>query len=103
MSTGQQHHTGSGSDIRRAVTHAIITIAFALACFAVAALSSDPLREVMIAAAPGVMFIGAFSALWTTYRTWRAAGRWQVWQGISWFLLAAAVMTMMSTAGVLLA
>lgn len=101
MSTGQ-HHTGSGSDIRRAVTHGIITVAFALACFAVAALSSDPLRDVMIAAAPGVMFIGAFSALWITYRTWRAAGRWQVWQGTSWFLLAASVMMLMATAPVLL-
>ncbi|GAB05393.1 hypothetical protein GII30_06505 [Gordonia amarae] len=101
MSTGQ-HHTGSGSDIRRAVRHGIITVVFALACFAVAALSQNPLHEAMIAAAPAVMFIGAFSALWVTFRTWRAGGRWQVWQGASWFLLAASVMMLMATAPVLL-
>ena len=57
---------------------------------------------VVALAAAAVMFIGAFGALWITYRTWRAGGRWQVWQGASWFLLAAAVMTMMATAPALL-
>ncbi|MBD0023395.1 MULTISPECIES: hypothetical protein [Gordonia] len=102
MSTGQQHQPGSNSDVRRAATHAIITIVFVLACFGVAALSSGSLRTAMIAAAPAVMFVGAFSSLWITYRSWQAGGRWQVWQGASWFLLAAAVLTLMSTAPVLL-
>lgn len=102
MNTGRPQHGESGTSLRRAVTHGIITVAFALACFAVAALSSGGLRTTMIAVAPAVMFIGAFGALWITYRTWRAGGRWQVWQGASWFLLAAAVMTMMATAPALL-
>lgn len=35
---------------------------------------------------PAVLLIGALGAFIKTYRVWRIAGTWPIWQGAGWFL-----------------
>ncbi|GAC84195.1 hypothetical protein GP2_019_00120 [Gordonia paraffinivorans NBRC 108238] len=77
-----------GNDFREIATHVAITAVFGLALVVVAGFSSDPLQTALIVAAPVVVLVGAISMLVRTYRVYRRGGRWQLWQGGSWFLLA---------------
>ncbi|MXP22874.1 hypothetical protein GIY30_16150 [Gordonia sp. HNM0687] len=65
-----------------------MTIGLALLVLVAAGLTDGTARTALIVTAPIVVLVGAVAALWRTYRNWRAGGRWQVWQGASWFLLA---------------
>lgn len=77
------------STLRRAVTYGVVIMSLAVAALCVASLSVDGIRTVLLLAAPAIVGLGGFGALWQTYTEWRHGGRWQVWQGVSWFLLAA--------------
>ncbi|MGV9710777.1 hypothetical protein ACWDTI_08950 [Gordonia sp. NPDC003424] len=79
-----------------------MTIGFGLAIVLVAWASTDGLRTGLVVAAPIVVLIGALAALWRTYRCWRVGGRWQVWQGASWFLLSMFIVFLFSSAPALL-
>ncbi|MEE3849101.1 hypothetical protein VZC37_02070 [Gordonia sp. LSe1-13] len=79
---------GRAPELRQAVIHGIVTIAAALVILWIAGVSDGGVRVALIVAAPIVVLIGALAALWRTYRNWRGNGRWQIWQGASWFLLA---------------
>ncbi|MFW0795624.1 hypothetical protein AAFP30_17565 [Gordonia sp. CPCC 205515] len=68
----------------------------------VAGASNDGLRTALIVASPVIVLIGALAALWRTYASWRSGGRWQVWQGASWFLLAMFIFFLMGSAPALL-
>lgn len=93
---------GTAAELRKAAVTVGILIAFSLASVAVAAASSDALRTLLVIIAPIIVFLGALGVLRHTYRVWRARGRWQVWQGASWFLLAFFVIMLMNTAPILL-
>ncbi|NDK89312.1 hypothetical protein GYA93_06900 [Gordonia desulfuricans] len=86
------------AQVRRAVRYGVIVLGFGIATLVVALLSSGALRTVLVIVAPAVVGVGALGALWHTYRQWRARGRWQVWQGASWFLLASFVVFLFATA-----
>lgn len=45
-------------------------------------------RNFFALGAPLVLFIGGMVAFARTYRVWRRQGRWWVWQGVGWFVLA---------------
>jgi len=91
--------TGASDDLRAVAVHVIVTVAFTFGLIGVALASSSPMRTVLFAASPIVALLGALAMLWRTYRVWRNEGRWQVWQGGSWFLLAFFVITLFGTAG----
>lgn len=80
------------------MTTCLIVIGFAIATLAVALLSSGGLRTLLVAAAPVITLGGAVWALWHTYRTWKAQGRWQIWQGAAWFLLSAFLIVLFNAA-----
>ena len=101
MSDHDQRPT-DGTEIRQAVVHACVAVVFTIATYLVAMASADPLQTILVIATPIVMLIGALSCLWRTYRSWQLGGRWQIWQGASWFLLASFVVTLMSAAPALL-
>ncbi|AZG45181.1 hypothetical protein [Gordonia insulae] len=87
----------NGDELRQAVVHGAVTIGFGIAILLVALASSGAIRTTLIVVAPVVVLIGALAALWRTYRNWRAGGRWQVWQGASWFLLAIFIVFLFGT------
>lgn len=89
-------------EIARAVVHGCITIGFAIATYLVGMASSGILQTILVVATPIVVLVGAIACLWRTYRTWQRKGRWQIWQGASWFLLATFIVTLMATAPALL-
>ncbi|RPA10291.1 hypothetical protein [Gordonia sp. OPL2] len=93
---------GSTDELRQSVLHGAVTIGFALAALIVAWASDDGLRTTLIVAAPIIMLIGALAALWRTYRCWRSGGRWQIWQGASWFMLAMFIVFLFGTGPALL-
>ncbi|QTI70732.1 hypothetical protein [Gordonia polyisoprenivorans] len=86
------------SPLRAAVTYGIVVIGLGLATLLVALASSGGLRTALVVAAPIVVGVGALGGLWRTYTVWRAGGRWQVWQGAAWFLLATFVVFLFNTA-----
>ncbi|MGC4933927.1 hypothetical protein ACLQ3C_09610 [Gordonia sp. DT30] len=88
---------GEPPPIRQAVTYGAVVIALGIATLVVALLSADGLRTVLVIAAPLVVGVGGLGALWRTFTVWRAGGRWQVWQGAAWFLLALFVVFLFST------
>lgn len=79
-----------------------MTIGFAIGALLVALASNDGLRTALIVIAPIIVLLGALAALWRTYRSWRSGGRWQVWQGASWFLLALFVVFLIGSGPALL-
>ena len=88
----------SNDDLRAVIVHVIVTVGFAIGLAAVGAASSTPLSTVLFVASPIVALLGALAMLWRTYRVWRRAGRWQLWQGGSWFLLAFFVVMLFGSA-----
>ncbi|MEO9330420.1 hypothetical protein [Gordonia aurantiaca] len=79
-------------------THVAITVVFGLALVVVALFSSSPLDTALIVAAPVVVLVGAVSMLVRTYRVYKRNGRWQLWQGGSWFLLCYFVVILFASA-----
>jgi hypothetical protein len=58
-----------------------------------------PLRRNFLAVgSPVVLLLGGGWAFVRTIRVWRAGGRWWVWQGAGWFLLALMVVVLFMTA-----
>ncbi|GAC68652.1 hypothetical protein [Gordonia soli] len=96
--TPQQRHIRDSPELRDAGIHAGITIGFGIAVLLVGLASSDGLRTALVLATPAIMAVGAVAALVRTYRNHRAGGRWQIWQGASWFLLGTFLVTLMWTA-----
>ena len=47
--------------------------------------------------APLTLFLGAVWAFVRTIRVWHAQGRWWIWQGAGWFLLAVMLVTLVMT------
>ena len=45
-------------------------------------------RNTLAVGSPAVLFLGGLGAFIRTYQVWRARGRWWIWQGAGWFLLA---------------
>ena len=45
-------------------------------------------RDTLAGGAPLILFLGGLGAFIRTYQVWRASGRWWIWQGAGWFLLA---------------
>ena len=100
MNTGRPQHGESGTSLRRAVTHGIITVTFARVLrrgrtVLGRATHHDDRRR------PGRHVHRRVRCAVDHLPHVARRGRWQV-AGASWFLLAAAVMTMMATAPALL-
>lgn len=77
-----------GNEVRSAIVHGVATLVIALIVATVAGATDGTAETALIVLAPIVVLIGALTALWRTYRSWRSGGRWQIWQGAAWFLLA---------------
>ncbi len=88
--------------IRQALTYAITILVVAALFVGVGAALYDPVPLAIIIVFPLIIMVGAGGALWWTYRTWQAKGRWQVWQGASWFLLAMFLLALGGTGSTLL-
>ncbi len=88
----------------------VSVFAFAIAFLVVGAALYDPVPLWVLIVFPLLVFAGAVGALWWTFRTWQAErsaavaprGRWQVWQGASWFLLAMFLLSLGGTGGALM-
>jgi hypothetical protein len=55
-------------------------------------------RGFLAAAPPLVLFLGGAWAFVQTIKVWRAEGRWWIWQGAGWFLLALMLVVLFMTA-----
>jgi hypothetical protein len=55
-------------------------------------------RNFLAVGPPLVLLLGGVWAFVRTIRVWRADGRWWVWQGAGWFLLALMVVVLFMTA-----
>jgi hypothetical protein len=60
-------------------------------------------RNTLAIGAPLILFLGGVGAFVRTIQIWRASGRWWIWQGAGWFLLALmlVVLTMTGSAALL--
>ncbi|WP_026918722.1 hypothetical protein [Gordonia shandongensis] len=80
--------TTSPREIREAVTHVAVTIGLGVVLAVASAFAQDATRTFLIIASMTMLVLGTVAAVVRTYRNWRAGGRWQIWQGACWFLLA---------------
>ncbi|GAA1456124.1 hypothetical protein [Williamsia maris] len=87
---------------RQAATYAVTVIVVAALFLGIGAALYDPVPLVIIIVFPLLVLAGAVGALWWTFRTWQAKGRWQIWQGASWFLLALFLISLGGTGSALL-
>ena len=87
---------------RQAATYAVTVIIVAALFLGVGAALYDPVPLAIIIVFPLLVLAGAAGALWWTYRTWQAKGRWQIWQGASWLLLALFLISLGGTGSALL-
>ena len=95
-------HDAAEKPIRAAVTQVAITVVLALIALVVAGYTADGTRTAFIVVAAAIMVLGSFAAMFRTWLVWRAGGRWQVWQGASWFLLSATILWVFTTIPVLI-
>ncbi|MDY6810587.1 MAG: hypothetical protein SW127_16470 [Actinomycetota bacterium] len=86
--TGRPGSARGRGEVRPAVVHGVTTLAIALIVVIVAGATDGAVETTLVVLAPLVVLVGALTALWRTYRSWRSGGRWQIWQGAAWFLLA---------------
>ena len=54
-------------------------------------------RNFLAIGAPVVLFLGGVAAFVRTIQVWRASGRWWVWQGAGWFMLALMLVVLFMT------
>jgi hypothetical protein len=54
-------------------------------------------RNFFALGAPVILFAGGAWAFVRTVQSWRASGRWWIWQGAGWFLLALMLVTLSMT------
>lgn len=54
-------------------------------------------RNVLAIAPPLVLLLGGAWAFVRTIQLWRASGRWWIWQGAGWFLLALMMVVLVMT------
>ncbi|AUH69770.1 MULTISPECIES: hypothetical protein [Gordonia] len=80
--------TTAPREIRDAATHVCVTVALGVVVLIAAMSTSGGLNEFFILAAPSVVILGTLAAMVRTYLNWKSGGRWQIWQGATWFLLA---------------
>ncbi|EGD54735.1 hypothetical protein [Gordonia neofelifaecis] len=80
--------TTAPREIRDAATHVCVTVACGIVVLIAAMTTSGRTNEILVLAAPIVVILGTVAAMVRTYRNWKSGGRWQVWQGATWFLLA---------------
>ncbi|MFT4085749.1 MAG: hypothetical protein QM658_01115 [Gordonia sp. (in: high G+C Gram-positive bacteria)] len=78
----------SPRELRAVVIHGGVVIVIALVLLLIGLPLSGGARTGVLVASESVVIVGALSALVRTYLVYRAGGRWQIWQGGSWFLLA---------------
>ena len=50
------------------------------------AVCTDPARAILAFGPTVLLLLGGLGAFVQTYRVWRSAGRWQIWQGAGWAL-----------------
>ncbi len=50
------------------------------------AICANPERNLLAILPPAILLFGGLAAFVQTYRAWRAAKAWPVWQGAGWFL-----------------
>ncbi|MGB3698087.1 MAG: hypothetical protein WBA05_11700 [Gordonia sp. (in: high G+C Gram-positive bacteria)] len=79
--------TTAPREIRDAAIHVCITIVLGVAVLIAAMNTVGGLHTALILASPSVVIAGTIAAMVRTYLNWRADGRWQIWQGATWFLL----------------
>jgi protein-S-isoprenylcysteine O-methyltransferase Ste14 len=99
-----------GSTLRSAGIYVVSVFAFAIAFLVVGSLLYDPVPLWVLVVFPLLVFAGAVGALWRTFRMWQAErsaaitprGRWQVWQGAGWLLLAMFLLSLGGTGGALM-
>ncbi len=92
----------SDPTIGQAVTYAITVVIVAGSFLGAGIALYDPVPLVVVIVFPLLVLAGAIGALWWTFRTWQAHGRWQIWQGASWFLLALFLFALGGTGSALL-
>lgn len=73
--------------MRAAIRYVAAVVVVATVAFA-ASLAIDRYSLIWMSATPAVLLIGGVGAFVKTYRVWRAAGTWPIWQGAGWFLLS---------------
>ena len=59
-------------------------------------------RNLLGIGAPLILLLGGLGAFIRTYQVWRAEGRWWIWQGAGWFLLALMLVVLTMTVPVAL-
>ncbi|MFT3715906.1 MAG: hypothetical protein QM774_08145 [Gordonia sp. (in: high G+C Gram-positive bacteria)] len=85
-------------ELRAMAWHVVITVAVAAVVAAAALLWTGAMRDVLLVISELVIVAGTVGAGLRAYRTYRAGGRWQVWQGGLWAML---VVFLLWTMGVL--
>ncbi|MBT0566638.1 hypothetical protein [Williamsia sp. CHRR-6] len=103
MTSGPDPHQPTPDPtVRQAVVYVATVMGLAVAFIAAGGLIYDTVPLEIVIVFPLIVFAGTVGAGWWTYRTWQAGGRWQVWQGATWFLVAMFLVTLGSTGGALL-
>lgn len=93
----------SAREFRPAVAHFTATVGLGLV-LAVIAASVDGIGATKAFALASLiaMLLGTLTAMLRTYLSWRADGRWQIWQGVTWFLLGLSLLWFTSALPVVL-
>ena len=93
----------SAREFRPAVAHFAATIGLAMLLAVIAAtVDSTGATKALALASLIVMLLGTLTAMVRTYLSWRADGRWQIWQGATWFLLGLSLLWFTSALPVVL-
>ena len=86
----------------QALIYALTILALGIIVLALTRAADDGLRTGLAITAPVLAALGAAGALWRTYQQWKVRGRWQPWQGASWFLLGTFLVLLSSSAPLLI-
>ncbi|ALG83910.1 hypothetical protein [Gordonia phthalatica] len=78
----------SSREFRPAAIHVAVTLGLGFLCaIGAGTVDSIGVTKALMGASLGVVLLGAVLAGARTFRSSRAGGRWQVWQGAFWLLL----------------
>ncbi|EOM76701.1 hypothetical protein DW322_19890 [Rhodococcus rhodnii] len=66
------------------------------------AVCHEPARTILAIGPTIVLLVGALWAFVLAYRTWRAGGRWAIWQACAWVLMVCTLMYAGLATGILL-
>jgi hypothetical protein len=79
--------------MRAALRYVAGVLVVAAVAFA-ASMAIDRYSLVWTSATPAVLLVGGIGAFVKTYRVWRTAGTWPIWQGAGWFLLSVMLLSL---------